>query len=326
MHPDHLPTPTALQRTSDAVVRVLLFPLLRLLWTAVLFFLAVWALSRISPTVGRLPNENLLGALRNALLASAVLWASVRLFEGKTLASAVGLSLRQAPAGLARGFLVGAGLLVAVTGVLWLAGAYQVVGLGAGATAGAVAHAALLFFLVAVFEELVTRGIVFRLLEQGLGTWAALALSALLFGFGHLGNPGATTLSSVALALEAGVLLAAAYVATRSLWLPIGLHMAWNLVEGPLSGAPVSGIELPSVLLARFPGPVWLTGGRFGPEASVPALVLGSAVGVGFLVLAVRRGQLITPRWVRRLFGRTKPLPLHAAGAAPAGDVAESVV
>ncbi len=320
MHPDHLPTPTALQRASGAVVRVLLFPLLRLLWTALLLLLALWA-TRFLPAVGRLPNESLPGALRNALLASAVLWASLRLLEGKTLARAVGLSLQAAPWGLGQWFLLGAGLLSAVTGVLWLAGGYQVVGLGEGATARALGHAALLFLLVAVFEEVVTRGILFRLLEQGLGTWAALALSALLFGFGHQGNPGATTLSSVAIALEAGLLLAAAYVATRSLWLPIGLHMAWNFFEGPVYGAPVSGIPLPSVLQAHFAGPAWLTGGAFGPEAGVPAMVLGGALGVGFLLLAVRRRQLFTPRWMRRLFG--SPLPLGPPGPMAARAVAE---
>jgi uncharacterized protein len=326
MHPDHLPTPTALQRTSGAVVRVLLFPLLRLLWTAVLLLLAVWALARFLPSVGRLPNEGLPGALRNACLATFTLWATLRLFEGKTLAKAVGLTLDAAPARLAQGFLVGAGLLSAVTAILWLAGAYTVLGLGGGASVRALGQAALLFFLVAVFEEVVARGVVFRLLEQGLGTWAALALSALLFGFSHFGNPGATTLSSVAIALEAGLLLAAAYVATRTLWLPIGLHMAWNLVEGPVYGAPVSGIEFPPVLLARFPGPAWLTGGPFGPEAGVPAMVLGSLLGLGFLVLAVRRGQIFTPRWLARLLGRSNPLPLRTRESLPSGEVAERPV
>jgi uncharacterized protein len=316
MHPDHLPAVTALQR----LVRVLDFPLLRLVWTLVLLGLVEGALFFLVPNMARLDNVTLRGALRNALVVSFTLWASVSLFEGKTLAASVGLSLRGAPARFGSGFLAGAGLLTAVTGTLWLCGAYHVVGLGTGATPSALGYAALVFFFAAVFEEVLFRGILFRLLEQGLGTWVALALSALLFGFIHFANPGATTLSALAIALEAGVLLAAAYVATRSLWVPIGLHTAWNFFEGPVYGARVSGVGLPSLFDARFNGPVWLTGGAFGPEAGLAATLLGAGLGGAFLVLAWRRGQLFTPSWLLRLLGRAPPSPAQAL--APSGQVA----
>jgi membrane protease YdiL (CAAX protease family) len=302
MHPDHLPRRTALSRA----LQVLHFPLLRLVWTLALLGVVGGALFLLAPSLLRRDNVTVFGALRNAAVVGFTLWASLLLFEGKTLASAVGLTLVDAPARFFRGFLLGVGLLTAVTGTLFVARAYQVQGLGQGATVAILGNALVMFFFVAVFEEVLFRGIVFRLLEQGLGTWVALALSALLFGFIHFGNPGATNLSAVAIALEAGVLLAAAYVATRSLWLPIGLHTAWNLFEGPVYGAPVSGVDLPSLVNARFVGPAWLTGGDFGPEAGLPAVVLGGALGVCFLVLAARRGQLFTPRWLRRLFHRGK--------------------
>lgn len=309
MDPDHLPTPEGRQRTVGRVLRVLHSPLLRLVWTLVLLGLLLGGLYLVAPSVLRVNSVSFAGALRNALLVSLVLFASLALFEGKTPAQAVGLSLRSAPGGLARGFLVGAALLAAVTGTLFLCGAYRVVGLGAGASARALGHAALVFFFVAVFEEVLFRGIFFRLLEQGLGTWVALVLSALFFGFIHFFNPGATTRSAVAIALEGGGLLAAAYVATRSLWLPIGLHTAWNLFEGPVYGAHVSGLSLPSLLDAQFPGPAWLTGGAFGPEAGLPAVLLGSAFGLAFLLLAVRRGHIFTPRWMLRLLRPTPAVP-----------------
>ncbi len=311
MHPDHLPTPTGAQRATGLAVRVLLSPLLRLLWTALGLFAVQWALGFL-PGVGRLPYVTVAGAARNALAATLVLWASARLLEGKGL-EAVGLFAKGAPQGFAKGYLLGALLLSAVVATLFVAGSYRVVGFGPGAEARAVGQAALLFLLVGIFEEVVTRGIVFRLLEQALGTVLALVASAFLFGFGHSHNPSATVLSSVAIALEAGVLLAAAYVATRSLWLPIGLHAAWDFFEGPVYGASVSGIPLPSVLQARFPGPVWLTGGGFGPEAGLPAIVLGTALGVAFFVLAVRRGHLFTPRWLLRLLRRNGARPTPGA-------------
>jgi hypothetical protein len=142
----------------------------------------------------------------------------------------------------------------------------------------------------------------------------------LFFGFGHRSNPGATWVSSVAIAIEAGGLLAAAYVATRSLWLPIGLHWAWNLFEGPVWGSPVSGIGLPVLANARFPGPRMLTGGDFGPEAGLPAMVLGAALGLWFLVNAVRHEQIVTPAWMRWIAGRLRrqrPEPVELPAPPP---------
>jgi len=322
MHPDHLPVPHGWQRFRHLAGRVLLSAPLRLVWTALAFALAQWALLRFLPSVGRLSNVTALGAFKNAALATLLLWGSVWLLEGKGL-SAVGFSPKGAVGYFARGYLVGVGLLTAVTATLFVTGSYQVVGLGSGASLRGMASAALLFLLVAVFEEVFTRGILFRLLEQALGSWVALLLSAFLFGFSHSHNPGATWLSSLAIALEAGVLLGAAYIATRSLWLVIGVHAAWNFFEGPVFGARVSGVELPTLLQAHFPGPSWLTGGDFGPEAGLPAIVLGTALGVAFLVLAARRKQFFTPPWLKRLLsGRPKAVPEVAPQPGAAGPAA----
>jgi len=94
-----------------------------------------------------------------------------------------------------------------------------------------------------------------------------------LFGFAHLGNPSATPLSTANTVL-AGVLLAAAYLKTRALWLPIGLHWAWNFLMGPVLGLPVSGYRLGGLPGARVSGPEWLTGGTYGPEGSVVLTVV----------------------------------------------------
>jgi hypothetical protein len=107
----------------------------------------------------------------------------------------------------------------------------------------------------------------------------------------HAGNHGATTASTLAIALEAGILLAAAYVLTRSLWLPIGLHFGWNFTEGGIFGAAVSGGKSHGLIATSFSGPDWLTGGAFGPEASVPAVVLCVITAMILLVLAIRRGE-----------------------------------
>jgi membrane protease YdiL (CAAX protease family) len=141
-------------------------------------------------------------------------------------------------------------------------------------------------------EEVALRGVVFRVVEEWLGTAAALAISALLFGLLHLGNPHATWWSSLAIAIEAGVLLAVAFTVTRRLWLPIGIHAAWNWTQSAVFGAAVSGTSSVGWLRGQLHGPEILTGGEFGPEASLPAVVICLAVAV---VLFRRRRPLSRP-------------------------------
>ena len=289
--------------------RILLAPIPRLLWTGVLAFLAGRVLRWIAPAVARASNITLTGAVRNAVMTVLIFTVALWLFERKRPKDA-GLGAAAALPETARGFLIGAALLTAVTGVLALTGSYQIVGwapLPEGTTRAALlGRMVLLFLAVGIFEEVAVRGILFRQLEQAIGTWLAIVVSALFFGFGHRGNPNATWVSSVAIAIEAGALLAAVYVATRSLWIPIGLHWAWNLFEGPVWGSRVSGNDIAVLADARFPGRDVLTGGAFGPEAGLPAMVLGTALGVWFLVLAVRRDQIITPAWMRWVAGRIR--------------------
>ena len=158
----------------------------------------------------------------------------------------------------------------------------------------------------AVIEEILLRGIVFRITESALGTWIALVLSSMLFGLLHLMNPQATLQGAVAIIFEAGVLLGAAYVLTRRLWLPIGIHAGWNFTQGGIFGVAVSGHRSEGVLEGTLTGPEWLSGGSFGAEASVVAVVLGIALGTALVVMARRRGHLIAPYW-RRVGAHREP-------------------
>jgi hypothetical protein len=137
------------------------------------------------------------------------------------------------------------------------------------------------------------------MIEEGLGTWWALAISAAFFGAAHLGNPGATVWSSAAIAIEAGLLLAMLYHVTRSLWACAGLHAAWNIMQGTVYGIPVSGTHPDGFLVAKLTGPDWLSGGSFGAEASVVALALCTGVTIVLLAIALRRGSIVPPAWKR---------------------------
>jgi membrane protease YdiL (CAAX protease family) len=147
---------------------------------------------------------------------------------------------------------------------------------------------------VAVTEELIFRGALFRILEEKTGTWGALAVSGLVFGGLHLFNRDATVWGALAIAIEAGLLFGAIFAATRSLWLPIGLHLGWNMAGAGIFGTTVSGTAggPASLLQATMSGSPALTGGDFGPEGSVIAILLSIVPTVLFLMLAKRRGRL----------------------------------
>jgi membrane protease YdiL (CAAX protease family) len=231
-----------------------------------------------------------------AALLLGVLFLVERLAVGR-LPGAIGFDRRGAFRDLALGLALGAVLFSCVVLELWLGGYYRVAAIHVTSD---VATAVLLFVAAAVTEELLFRGVVFRLIEEWAGTWIGLLVSAVMFGALHAANPGATWVSTLAIALEAGVLLAATFIVTRNLWLPIGLHFAWNFFEGPVFGTQVSGHTfLESAIGAHVSGPALITGGSFGPEAGLPAIATCLVAAVALLIYAKRRGLIVPPQWGR---------------------------
>ncbi len=200
------------------------------------------------------------------------------------------LGLRGAIGEFAAGLGIGAALIAVATAGLAIVGAYRVSGfdpnpqllmpLAIGIFAG-------------VVEEVFFRGILLRLIDGWLGSWAALAITSVLFGLVHTSNAGAGLFNAFVLVVEAGILLGAAYLLTRRLWLVIGIHVAWNAVQSGVFSFSVSGTGAQNGLLeATTHGPDWLTGGAMGIEGSMITLVVGLAAGVVMLVLAHRRGNI----------------------------------
>ncbi|GAA3215313.1 CPBP family intramembrane glutamic endopeptidase [Dactylosporangium siamense] len=236
------------------------------------------------------PLTLLLGLATAALALLVYAWV-VRRTEHR---APVEVAVRGAGPALGRGVLIGTGMFAAVIASIALFGGYRVTGWGSAA--GAVA---LVGFMAAgaVTEELLFRGVLFRIVEERAGTWGALLLTAALFGLAHLPNPNATLWSSLAVAVEAGALLAAVYAATRNLWVPIGVHFGWNFAAGGVFGTDVSGRTGPDGLLDGVTsGSTALSGGGFGPEGSVFALLAGVTLTAGFMWLARRRGNVVPRR------------------------------
>lgn len=195
---------------------------------------------------------------------------------------------------LGRGALAGVALFGLVIANIALLGDYEVRGWGSvPAALGLVGFMA----AAAVTEELLFRGVLFRIVEERTGTGIALVLTGVLFGLVHLFNADATLWGALAIAIEAGGLLTAAYVATRKLWLPIGLHFGWNFAAAGIFGTEVSGRGTPQGLLdAATSGPVAVTGGGFGPEGSLYSVLFCVLATCAFLWLAHRRGRLVPRR------------------------------
>jgi membrane protease YdiL (CAAX protease family) len=216
-----------------------------------------------------------------------IYWAFVRLMEHRRVGE---LKPSRAPANLIAGAAIGVGLFALAIATLSAMGVAHVGHFNSGQSLlGAVNMAV----LSGIGEELIFRGVVYRIFEEMFGSPTALAVSAAFFGLTHLGNHGATLTSATAIALEAGILLGVCYMAVRNLWLPMGLHFGWNFAESGIFGSVVSGNAFKGLFATTMSGPELLTGGTFGPEASAVAVAICGTAALVILAVAVRRGEWV---------------------------------
>jgi uncharacterized protein len=271
---------------------------LRRLWVVkLLVFFGVLLAGDIAAQLGRIwaIRRAPAGSADSIAVAASVVFAAALLAVYLTL---VRWMERRQPSELApdaiggvSGAILGVGLFASVFGLLHLSAVAQWQGMAAHFDVAPMLAASI---LAAVGEELAFRGALFRILEESFGTATALVVSAAFFGLLHALNPGANIVSTTAIALEAGALLAASYTVTRNLWFPIGLHLGWNFTEGGIFGVSVSGARAgEGIFSVSLSGPDLLTGGKFGPEASVVAIGVCLAAAVALLILAVRNGRWI---------------------------------
>ena len=286
--------------------RIVDFPLVAMLVAIVLVFLtsalAAFIADKVPPIAGFTANMRF-GLICAAMLVLVYELVIRHLGEHPRDDYRDPRALRRLLIGLGAGFAVFS-LAVAVAAAL---GIYRITGNGDLTDLLPALISSAIF--PAVSEELLFRGILFRWIEEFGGSWAALLLTSAFFGAAHLYNPNASTIAAVGIAFEAGVMLGAAYMLTRSLWLPMGIHAAWNFAQGEIYDIPVSGTPVHGVVEARLSGPPILTGNGFGLEASLTAIVVATLFGLWLLWLAIRKGEVMKPRWVRR---RVNPIQAEA--------------
>ena len=240
------------------------------------------------------PVKAVLHIIALAIAGFAVYVAYAYFFEKRALSE---LALPGMGRQLGFGLLIGAGLYAACEVILMALGIFRIVGLN---PLSYMVPAIVMALSSSVYEELLFRGVLFGAVEQWFGSWAALVVSSLVFGLTHLMNPQGTIEGALFIAVEAGILLAAAYMLTRRLWLSIGFHMAWNYTQSAIFSGIVSGNDAQQGLIrSTVNGPDWLTGGSFGVESSVLALLLCTTTGIVMLVMAAKRGRIVPPIWKR---------------------------
>ncbi|WP_194836937.1 CPBP family intramembrane glutamic endopeptidase [Nocardia sp. XZ_19_369] len=274
--------------------RVLAHPLTRLLVGVIVVLAAVKAADLLTtPLAGSDVGRPIRAVFQVACAYGAYYVVIARLIEHRHTAGEISPRIGHGMAGIALGSI---GAFAVVGSISWLGSVHLV-------RAGDVGSTLLVTSAMAIssgfIEELLLRGLVFRLLEEWFGSWIALILSAGVFGALHLGNDHASLWSATAIALEAGLSLAILFMVTRNLWLAIGVHLAWNFWQGFL-GVPVSGTATTGYLRTELDGPTWVTGGAFGYEASAITVAYWLGIAVAFLVVAVRRRR-IRPRPSRRV-------------------------
>ena len=233
--------------------------------------------------------------LRNAFKVAVLMlayWYYVHKIERRPVTE---LALSGAWREMGRGFGLATVLITVPVLLLWLAGYFQVQGI---ALSFSLLHLLVGFFSVAMLEELLFRAILFRLLERSLGTVPAIVVSSVLFSAVHLLNPHADWLSTAQL-FVLSLLFIAAFMATRRLWLCVGLHWGWNYAQGGLFSSPVSGSKAEGLLQSTMTGPAWLTGADFGIEASVLASI-GALICTLLLLKAARQQAWVLPYWQRQ--------------------------
>jgi uncharacterized protein len=255
-----------------------------LLCLAIIAF--VISLQTIVRSIGANPSLILAMAFVCTILAYLSYAGLVRWGERRLVTE---LQLSFLPIELVAGILIGSAAMFVVILCLWLPGWYSIQPGHWTDCAHDIREALGTGFL----EELLARLVIFRLLVRAFGTTAGLIVSAAVFGAAHFGNDHATVYSSLAIAVEAGLMLASFYILTGRIWMSVGAHAGWNFVQGSVFGARVSGMGSTGSLLVSDPvtgASRVLTGGSFGPEASAPAICIGLLVFAGTLVLA-RRGR-----------------------------------
>lgn len=271
------------------------FPLTRIILGLIMCFISFIIAQQLAGKILDLTslNKNYRNLLKGIIASSAVISTYIYFFRKYEKREIKEFSSKGIAKYLLSGTMIGVVLQSLTILVIVLNGGFEIV------SVNPISNVIIPFtiaFTVAVFEEILIRGIIFRIIEEKLGSYISLLISAIIFGALHLLNPNSTLISGLGVGIEAGLLLGAAYIYTRNLWFPIAIHFAWNFMQSGIFGAITSGNEKTSSLLTtKLTGNSFITGGEFGPEGTIQALIF--CVLVSIVLLQLSKHKLIHPYW-----------------------------
>ena len=284
----------------------LLIEAILLMIFGLLTLLAISFITRILPVPPSPAMELLFNSAIQFIAITGSVFLARRFIDRRTIVS-LGLKFdKQMVEDLLAGFLIPALMMALILLLERVFGWSKFMGFvwqgsGSGNSITALLTGLIAFIIVGWQEELLDRGYILQNLEDGLKLPWAVIISSSIFAVLHLANPNTENKIMVTSGIfMAGVFLAYAYLRTRQLWLPIGLHIGWNFFEGPIFGFPVSGLDADGLFVHVPTGPEIITGGAFGPEAG---LILLPALAVGFVLVYF----VTTGRKVEKLDGRIVP-------------------
>lgn len=287
------------EKTSSIFHRIIHFPLTRIvigfLVVAFTYGMTQGALGFFIEATSISDNwRRLFIGIISSIVAAGVYIILYKYYEKRDITE---FSLKRSGTSILSGILLGIMLQSLTILVIYIMAKYEIISVN---NFIAILPAMTLAFTAAVFEEILLRGIIFRITEESLGSYLALLISAILFGAMHIGNPNATIITSAGIAIQAGLLLGVAYMYTRNLWFPIAIHFAWNFLQSGIFGAAVSGHKIEqSLLTAEIDGPTLWTGGAFGPEGSLQATIFCVIAMLGLLYLCHKNKKIVLPFWKR---------------------------
>ena len=279
MNTQHYAVPSAIPLRTRILRYPLILAIVGILATIVPMFVTL-GLSELVPKPLRLGWPMLLSA---AVAVAGYRWFVMRL-ERRPITE---LALAGAGRELWGGLGIGALLVVATYSVLLASGAFTITG---AAATGVLLKPFPEQVMVAVFEEIVFRAIVFGMLQKFWGTKIALGVSTVIFVVAHMPNEGFSVLGA-AMTAAASLALSGAYLLSGRLWLPISMHFAWNYFSDAVFAVPVSGHLARGWLQVATSGPAWLSGGTYGIEGSIVTGITWSMAAIALLTIAHRRGH-----------------------------------
>ena len=270
--------------------KLIYFPVARIIVGVVCCLAILLAAKSVKPILhATISSKVIADTIKNYLLALVLLFSYFYLFKFYEKRKITELSIKRLPGELSGGFILGFSMISLIILILYFLGYYSIVAIS---NAGYLLAPFSLLVTAAVFEEVVFRLIIYRILEEWLGTYRALLLISILFTAPHLFN-GNISVLAVATILLFGFGTGIMYTYTRRVWLPFAFHLGWNFAQ-PFYGSNLSGEEdIGSIIKAKFNGPALFTGGLFGVEASLFSVIFLAIMSVTFLYFSVKKGKMI---------------------------------